>query len=86
MIHGIEILEQFVFEDCIVIVANVEGLGTPGALGDALCQLSNYRREKTLRYRYDKGKWLSAGAGLLLDYMLRERGLRERDIDRRAHV
>ena len=81
MIHGIEILEQFVFEDCIVIVANVEGLGTPGALGDALCQLSNYRREKTLRYRYDKGKWLSAGAGLLLDYMLRERGLRERDME-----
>lgn len=42
--------------------------------------LSHYRRAKTLRYRFDRGKWLSAGAGLLLDSMLREHGLLERDM------
>ena len=42
--------------------------------------LSHYRRAKTLRYRFDSGKHLSAGAGLLLDSMLREHGLREHDM------
>lgn len=81
MIHGIEILRKFTFGGCVVKVANVEALGAPGALDDALCCLSQNRREKTLKYRFEKGKWLSAGAGLLLDNLLQEHGLRERDME-----
>ncbi len=66
--------------ECHVKVASVEPLGAPGALDNALSMLSHYRRDKTMRYRFDRGKWLSAGAGLLLDNMLREHGLRERDM------
>ena len=77
---GINILKRFAIGNCVVKIASVEPLGAPGALDDALCQLSQYRRDKTLRYRYDKGKMLSAGAGLLLNNMLMERGLRERDM------
>ena len=64
----------------MVKIANVEPLAAPGALDDALHQLSHYRRDKTMRYRFDRGKHLSAGAGLLLDNMLSEHGLRERDM------
>ncbi|MBR0023707.1 MAG: 4'-phosphopantetheinyl transferase superfamily protein [Muribaculaceae bacterium] len=76
----IEILRHFIIDNCHVKVASVEPLGAPGALVDALPQLSQYRREKVMRYRFDRGKWLSAGAGLLLDNMLREHGLCERDM------
>lgn len=81
MTHGIEILKKFTFGRCVVKVANVEALGAPGALDDALCRLSHDRCEKTLKYRFEKGKWLSAGAGLLLDNLLQEHGLRERDME-----
>ena len=76
----IEILRHFIIDNCHVKVASVEPLGAPGALVDALSQLSQYRREKVMRYRFDRGKWLSAGAGLLLDNMLMEHGLRECDM------
>lgn len=77
---GIEILKHFVLDNCEVKVADVTPLEAPGALDDALPLLSRYRRDKTLRYRYERGKMLSAGAGLLLDNLLRSRGLRERDM------
>ncbi|MBR2145842.1 MAG: 4'-phosphopantetheinyl transferase superfamily protein [Muribaculaceae bacterium] len=76
----IEIVRHFTASGCTVKIANVEPLAAPGALDDALHQLSHYRRDKTMRYRFDRGKHLSAGAGLLLDNMLREHGLRERDM------
>ena len=76
----IEILKHFIVDDCTVKVASVEPLGAPGALVEALQQLSPYRREKVMHYRFERGKWLSAGAGLLLDNMLMEHGLRERDM------
>lgn len=78
--NGIEILRHFAVDGCEVKVADVTPLAAPGALDDALRLLSRYRRDKTLRYRYERGKMLSAGAGLLLDNMLRSRGLRERDM------
>ena len=81
MMQGIEILRQFTLRNCVVKIANVEPLGAPGALDDALRQLSHYRREKVAPYRFERGKWLSAGAGLLLDNMLMEHGLRERDME-----
>lgn len=80
MAARIEILRNFTLVDCVVKVASVEPLGAPGALVDALRLLSHYRRDKVIRYRFDRGKWLSAGAGLLLDNMLMEHGLRERDM------
>ena len=80
MAARIEILRHFTLVDCVVNVASVEPLGEPGALDEALSQLSPFRRDKVIRYRFDRGKWLSAGAGLLLDNMLMEHGLRERDM------
>jgi len=78
--NGIEILKQFSLGSCQVRVANVEPLGANGALDDALKMLSHERREMAMRYRFERGKWLSAGAGLLLDCMLQEHGLREHDM------
>lgn len=78
--NGIEIVRQFSLGTCKVRVAQVEPLGQPGKLDEALRLLSPERRDKTLRYRFERGKWLSAGAGLLLDSMLSEHGLRERDM------
>ena len=78
--NSIEILRHFVLDGCEVKVADVTPLAAPGALDDALRLLSRYRRDKTLRYRYEWGKMLSAGAGLLLDNLMRCRGLRERDM------
>lgn len=77
---GLEILKHFVLDGCEVKVADVTPLAAPGALDDALRLLSRYRRDKTLHYRFERGKMLSAGAGLLLDNLLRNRGLRERDM------
>ena len=78
--NGIEILRHYILDGCQVNVADVAPLAAPGALDDALSRLSHYRRDKTLRYRFERGKMLSAGAGLLLDDMLMGRGLRERDM------
>ncbi len=80
MRKGIIVLKQFSIGGCRVKVASVEPLQVPGALDKAMMMLSPQRRDKTMRYRFDSGKWLSAGAGLLLDDMLREHGLREHDM------
>lgn len=77
---GLKILEHYIFEGCEVKVADVTTLGAPGALDEAMSHLSSYRRDKVVRFRFDKGKMLSAGAGLLLDDMLSVHGLRERDM------
>lgn len=74
---GINILKHFVYDGCVMKIADVTPLGTKGALDDAMPLLSKHRRDKTLRYRFERGKMLSAGAGLLLDNLLRERGLSE---------
>ncbi|MBR5118780.1 MAG: 4'-phosphopantetheinyl transferase superfamily protein [Muribaculaceae bacterium] len=77
---SIKILKHFIVDGCEVKFADVTPLAAPGALDAALRQLSHHRRDKTLRYRFERGKLLSAGVGLLLDDMLRSRGLRERDM------
>ena len=76
----IEILKHYVLNGCEVMVADVTPLAASGALDDAMRLLSRQRRDKTLRYRFERGKMLSAGAGLLLDKMLAKYGLRERDM------
>lgn len=78
--NGIILLKNFSLDGCKVKVASVEPLQAAGALNEAMKLLSPQRREKTMRYRFERGKWLSAGAGLLLDQMLREHGLREHDV------
>lgn len=77
---GITLLKHFSLDGCKVKVACVEPLQANGALEDAMKLLSPQRREKTMRYRFERGKWLSAGAGLLLDNMLREHNLCEHDM------
>lgn len=56
----------------------------PMAEGDEFCllceNLSQGRRQKIGKFRHGKGKALSLGAGLLLDYGLSRYGLRERDV------
>ncbi len=42
--------------------------------------LSPARQDKIRAFRYEKSRYLSLGAGLLLDYGLRAYGLRERDL------
>jgi len=78
--NGIKILKHFIVDGCEVKIADVTPLAAHGALDDALTLLSKRRRDKTLRYRFERGKMLSAGAGLLLDNMLHAHGLRERDM------
>lgn len=55
----------------------------PMAEGHEFCRLcerlSQERQQKIGRFRYAKGKALSLGAGLLLDFGLSQYGLRERD-------
>lgn len=43
-------------------------------------RLSETRKEKIFRYKFDKDRLLSLGAGILLDEALREFGLKEKDI------
>lgn len=44
-----------------------------------LSELSSYRREKTLCYRFRKDQNLSIGVGMLVDYCLQMFGIREKD-------
>ena len=65
-------------EGCRVIAAQVDELVQPEAFEVALNGVSPYRREKVLAFRFDKDRRLSLLAGLLLDELLRDRGLSER--------
>ena len=48
---------------------------------ECLCErLSGERQKKIRQFRHAKGRALSLGAGLLLDYGLSRYGLRERDV------
>ena len=44
-------------------------------------QLSPFRQEKLNRYRFRKDQLLSLGAGVLLDLLLQDLGLREHDME-----
>jgi 4'-phosphopantetheinyl transferase len=46
-----------------------------------LHRLSRQRQEKTMRYHFKKDRLLSLGAGLILDYGLRQYGITERDAE-----
>lgn len=70
-------------QGCRAIGAFVDALDQPGAFEGALANASEHRRRKVTSFRFDKDRRLSLLAGALLDELLCERGLRERD---RAYV
>ena len=52
-----------------------DALQDPGLYGAALDAVTAQRREKTERYRFEKDRRLSLGAGLLFSYAMRTAGL-----------
>lgn len=71
-------------EDIVVrlLVGDVSALMADDALqAIAIAQLSPFRREKALAIKHARGRAQSIGASLLLDTLLREHGLCERDMN-----
>ena len=66
-------------EELRLVAAAIDVFDEDVPFGDALARVSAHRREKVRAYRFERDRRLSLLAGLLLDELLRERGLRERD-------
>lgn len=64
---------------CRIVGALVHRLVLPNAYEAALASVSSWRQRKAQSYRFRRDRCTSLLAGLLLDKLLRERGLRERD-------
>lgn len=68
--------------DVRLLVGDVSALMADDALqAEALTQLSPFRREKALAIKHPRGRAQSIGASLLLDALLAEQGLHERDMN-----
>ena len=68
--------------DVRLLVGDVSALMADDALQtEALTQLSPFRREKALAIKHPRGRAQSIGASLLLDALLAEQGLHERDMN-----
>ena len=63
-----------------LIAADDDQLSSPAAFDAALQLVSGYRRKKALAFRFEKDRRTSLLAGLLLDELLADCGLRERDM------
>ncbi len=63
-----------------IVGARTDCLEVFGAYEQGIARVSQYRRRKAESYRFAKDRRLSLLAGLLLDELLRERGLAERDM------
>lgn len=59
---------------------NVDVYNDNSVFGRRLSELSTFRKEKILQYRYRKDQNLSIGVGMLLDYCLRKLGTREKNV------
>lgn len=68
-----------------VYIANVSELPDPKECPDILDALPKERKEKTLRYRQEKDRKQSLGAGLLLKRILDSRGIDEAQITLGTH-
>ena len=68
------------WEGCRVVAAQVDALERPGAFERALAEVSESRRRKVLAYRFARDQRTSLLAGMLLDELLGDFGLRERDM------
>lgn len=75
------VVYEYKAADILVQVADVNPLLSPENFEACLPLVSQQRREKTLAYRHVNGRSLSLGAGLLLDTMLRQHGLCEREME-----
>lgn len=60
---------------------NVDVYNDDDLFNKRLSELSMFRRDKTLKYRYRKDQNLSIGVGMLLDYCLRKLGIREKHMN-----
>ena len=67
-------------EHCLLAVRQVDYLLDEEAFSKWLPLVSEERQAKALRFKHAAGRALSLGVALLFDEMLRERGLRERDL------
>lgn len=65
---------------CRVIAARADALEDADTFEEALAHVSDHRRLKAKSFRFAKDRQLSLLAGLLLDELLRDYGLRERDM------
>ena len=64
---------------CKVIVRDVERLADEAEFSRQLPLVSNERQQKALRFKFPMGRALSLGAALVLDELLQDHGLRERE-------
>ena len=74
-----ELVVDMTWKGARVVGAMTDALELPGASERALRDVSHYRREKAQAFRFGRDRDLSLLAGLLLDVLLQEHGLRERD-------
>ena len=65
---------------CRFVAAHVDALGDPQAFDEALLLVSEHRRAKVRSFRFAKDQRLSLLAGLLLNELLHDWGLSERDM------
>ena len=65
---------------CRLVAAHVDELGDSRAFDEALPLVSEHRRAKARSFRFAKDQRLSLLAGLLLDELLHDWGLSERDM------
>ena len=79
-IDGMDLKLDISQEGCRAIGAFVDAFDRPGAFDEALANASGHRRRKVASMRLEGDRRLSLLAGVLLDELLRERGLRERDM------
>ena len=63
-----------------MVAAAIDVFDGEVAFDEALAQVSGHRRAKALAYRFEPDRQLSVLAGLLLDELLADYGLRERDM------
>ncbi len=63
-----------------VLVADVSPLTDERTYADAAATLSQFRQDKARQFKHPAQQRLSVGAGLLLDMLLEELGLREHDM------
>ena len=70
-------------DGCHVIAGTTDALEDAREFEAATGMVSAHRRDKVRAYRFAKDRRLSLLSGLLLDELLSERGLRERDMDYR---
>ena len=67
-------------DGCRVVAASTDVLAWPGLFERVLGEVSEYRRRKALGFSFERDQRLSLLAGLLLDELLVDFGLRERSM------